>query len=231
MVATVRLNGGDAYTHGVAVNSYAVAHLLEIDEVEYGRSSWRPVRHELGITAFGVNAWTAGAAGDRIVADRDESEEENERLYVVQRGRAVFEVDGERLDAPAGTLVFVGPGADRTVVAEEPGTTIVVVGAGPGRAFRPDGWELWAPFRPLYEAGDYDAVIERGRAAIEADTRYAEPLYNLACCESLTGRTDDAIGHLRQAIDRSERLRSLAKEDSDFDPIRDKPAFGRLVGD
>jgi tetratricopeptide (TPR) repeat protein len=213
------------------VNGHTVAHLDEIEEVEYGETAWQPVRHRLGITAFGVNAWTAHAAGDRIVADRDESEAENERLYVVQRGRAVFEVDGDRVEAPAGTLVFVGPGAERTVVAEEAGTTIVVVGAGPGRAFNPDGWELWAPFRPLYEAGDYAAVVERGRAAIEADTRYAEPLYDLACCESLTGRTDDAIRHLRQAVDRSERLRALAKDDSDFDRIRDEPGFRQLVGD
>jgi hypothetical protein len=56
------------------------------------------------------------------------------------------------------------------------------------------------------------------------------PLYNLACCESLAGRTTDAIEHLRQAIDRSERLRSFAKDDSDFDPIRDEPAFKELVG-
>jgi mannose-6-phosphate isomerase-like protein (cupin superfamily) len=212
------------------MSGYAVARLSEIDEVDYGQTAWRPVRHHLGITAFGVNAWTARAAGDRITADRDESEKENERLYVVQRGRAVLELDGERLDAPAGTVVFVRPGKERTVIAEEPGTTIIVVGASPGRAFTPDGWELWAPFKPLYEAGDYAAVVERGRQTIEADTTYAEPLYNLACCESLTGRTDDAIRHLRRAVDRSEGLRALAKEDSDFDPIRDEPAFDELVG-
>jgi hypothetical protein len=55
-------------------------------------------------------------------------------------------------------------------------------------------------------------------------------LYNLACCESLAGRTSDAIEHLRQAIDRAERLRSYAKEDSDFDPIRNEPAFKELLG-
>jgi hypothetical protein len=55
-------------------------------------------------------------------------------------------------------------------------------------------------------------------------------LYNLACCESLDGRTTDAIEHLRLAIERSERDRDLAKKDSDFDPIRDEPAFKELVG-
>ena len=58
---------------------------------------------------------------------------------------------------------------------------------------------------------------------------YAEPVYNLACCESLAGRTADAIERLRQAIDRSERLRLFAK-DFDLDPIRDEPAFKELIG-
>ena len=65
---------------------------------------------------------------------------------------------------------------------------------------------------------------------IEAHPEYAEPVYNLACCEALAGRTDDAIVHLRQAIDRQERLRDFAKEDSDLDPIRGEPAFKELVG-
>jgi hypothetical protein len=48
-----------------------------------------------GITAFGVNAWTARDAGDRIINEHDESEpDSNEELYLVLRGRAVFELDG-----------------------------------------------------------------------------------------------------------------------------------------
>jgi mannose-6-phosphate isomerase-like protein (cupin superfamily) len=211
------------------MSAYAVAHLDEIEEVDYGDCPWRPVRHHLGIMAFGINAWTARAAGDRIISDLDESEETHERLYLVQQGRAAFEFDGERLDAPTGTFVFVRPGTPRTVLAEEPGTTIVVVGAAPGSAYTPDGWEIWAPLRRLYEAGEYAEVADRGRDVIEAHP-YADPLYNLACCESLAGRTTEAIEHLREAIDRSERLRSLAADDSDFDPIREEPAFKLIVG-
>jgi tetratricopeptide (TPR) repeat protein len=210
--------------------SYAVAHLDEIDEVDYGGCPWRPIRHHLGIMAFGVNAWVARAAGDQITGDDDESEAANERLYLVQQGHAVFEVDGERVDAPAGTLVFVRPGTKRTVSAEEPGTSIVVVGSAVGKAYEPDGWEIWAPLRPFYEAGDYATAADRGREVIEAHPHYPDSLYNLACCESLAGRTTDAIEHLQQAIERSERLRSLAADDSDFDPIRDEPAFKKLVG-
>jgi hypothetical protein len=212
------------------MSGYTVAHLEEIEELTDGREPYRPVRHQLGITAFGINAWTARDAGDRIINEHDESDDEAEELYLVLRGRAAFELDGKRQDAPAGTLVFVRPGVKRTAYAEEPGTTIIAIGGIPGRAYEPVGWEIWAPLRPLYEAGEYAEAADRGRELIEANPQYIEPLYNLACCESLAGRTTDALEHLRQAVDRSERVRAYAKEDSDFDPIRDEPAFKELIG-
>jgi tetratricopeptide (TPR) repeat protein len=213
------------------VSGYAVAHLDEVDEMDDGRCPWRPVRHHLGITAFGVNAWTGHDAGDRIINEHDESDPDaNEELYLVLRGRAVFELDGDRVHAPAGTLVFARPGVKRTAFAEEPETTIVAVGGTPGEAYEPQGWELWAPLRPLYEAGEYAEVADRGRVLVEAHPQYADLFYNLACCESLAGRTPDALGHLRRAIDMSERSRAFAKDDSDFDPIRDEPEFKELIG-
>ena len=112
------------------MSEYAVAHLDEIEEVTDGREPWRPVRHHFGITAFGINAWTARNAGDRIINEHDEAEDEDqqEELYLVQRGRATFELDGERVDAPAGTFVLARPGVKRTAFAEEPETTIVAIG-------------------------------------------------------------------------------------------------------
>jgi tetratricopeptide (TPR) repeat protein len=213
------------------MSGYVVAHLDEIDEISDGRCPWRPVRHHFGITAFGVNAWTAREAGDRIINEHDEAEEQDlqEELYLVQRGRATFELDGERVDAPAGTLVFARPAVKRTAFAEESGTTIVALGATPGKAYEPHGGEIWMPLHHLYESGKYAEAADRGRELIEAHPEYAGPLYNLACCESLAGRTADAIEHLRLAIARAERFRSLAVEDSDFDPIRDEPAFKELV--
>jgi tetratricopeptide (TPR) repeat protein len=214
------------------MNGYAVAHLDEIDELSDGRCPWRPVRHHFGITSFGVNAWTGREAGDRIINEHDESDadDNDEELYLVQQGRATFELDGERVDAPAGTFVFARPGVKRTAFAEEPGTTIVALGGTPGKAYEPFGWEIWAPCHPLYEAGKYAEAADCGRGLVEAHPEYAGPLYNLACCESLAGRKAEALEHLRLAVGRSERLRSLAARDSDFDPIRDEPAFKELVG-
>src|SRR3954454_15642914 len=60
--------------------------------------------------------------------------------------------------------------------------------------------ELWDPVGRLYDAGDYAAAAERGRELVEAYPEQADLLYNVACCESRAGRTDDALAHLRQAI-------------------------------
>ncbi len=146
------------------ITGYAIARLDEIEEQDDGRQPWRPVRHHFGITSFGINAWTGRAKGDRIINEHDESDPQDmsEELYIVTTGRAVFELDGERRDAPAGTYVFVEPAVRRTAFAAEPGTTIVSIGGVPGQAYEPSGWEVWAPVRNLYEEGDYEAVIERG---------------------------------------------------------------------
>jgi tetratricopeptide (TPR) repeat protein len=212
------------------MSEYAVARLDEIEEVTDGREPWRPVRRHFGITSFGVNTWSGRNAGDRIINEHDEADVEEEELYFVTDGRAVFELDGERHDAPMGTFVFAPPAVKRTAFAEEPGTTIVAVSGTPGRVFQPLGWELWAPINPTYRAGDYEAAADLGRELVEANPGYPAPLYNLACCESLAGRTEDAIRHLGQAIELSPQSRDFAKGDPDFDPIREEPAFRELVG-
>jgi hypothetical protein len=89
--------------------------------------------------------------------------------------------------------------------------------------------ELWEPVRPLYDAGKYGEAADRGRELIEAHPGQAHLYYNTACCESLAGRTADAIGHLRRSIEMWERCREMAQHDSDFDPIRDEPPFKELV--
>ncbi len=211
------------------MTGFALAKLDEIDQLDDGRTPLTPVRHRLGITAFGVNAWIARAAGDRMIPEHDQANDDEE-LYLVHRGRATFELDGKRVDAQAGTLVYVKPRVTRTAFAEEAGTTILAIGATPGEAFETAGWEIWFPFRHLYETGKYAEIADRGRELIDTDPQYAEPVYNLACAEALAGRPADAIEHLRHAIELHEPLRELARTDSDLDPIRTEPGFRELVG-
>jgi hypothetical protein len=191
----------------------------------------QPVRHHLGIQAFGANAFTGREAGDRLINEHDESGENDrhEELYVVVRGHARFEVGDDTVDAPQGTLVFVQPDLKRTAFAEEAGTTLLAIGAAAGQAYEPGGWEIWAPLNALYQEGDYAGVADKGREEIES-SRYPLPLYNLAYCESLAGRSQDAIVHLRTAIELRPQLKELARADSDFDGVREEPGFQQLVG-
>jgi tetratricopeptide (TPR) repeat protein len=101
----------------------------------------------------------------------------------------------------------------------------------PGKAYQATGWELWATVWPLYEAGKYDEAADRASELIGPDSPYPNLLFNLACVESLAGRKEAALEHLGQAVERSEELRALAREDSDLDAIRDEPRFKELVGE
>jgi tetratricopeptide (TPR) repeat protein len=209
--------------------SYKIARIEEIDDIDYRQDThMHPVRYHLGISAFGANAWTVENVGDRLMPEHEE-DAGSEELYVVLRGRARFEIGGESVDAPAGTLVFVEPLTNRTAFAEEAGTTVLAIGSKVGKAYEVGGWEVWAPVETLYEAGEYEAAIEMARSIADANPQYGSVLYNLACCEALAGRKEDAIGHLGIALERRPSLRELARDDSDFDSIREEPGFKELV--
>ena len=152
------------------MSNYKVTRLDEIEALDDGRVPTQPVRHHLGIQAFGVNGFTAREAGDRLINEHDESAEydQHEELYVVVNGHARFEIGDETVDAPQGTLVFVPPDLKRTAFAEEAGTALLAVGAAAGQAYEPGGWEIWSPFNSLYQAGDYAGVADKGRETIEA---------------------------------------------------------------
>src|SRR5207244_13171291 len=118
-------------------------------------NGWSPIRRELGVQAFGINAWSAQEPGRRIIAEYDEKPSGHEELYVVVAGRATFTVGGDEVDAPVGTIVFVrDPEAKRGAVAAEPGTTVLAVGAQPGEAYRPRSWETNIEVMAMFDDGE-----------------------------------------------------------------------------
>ena len=221
----------DTRTTEDSMQTYAIARLEEINPLQDGDYTYRPVRHHFGIQGFGVTAWVGAAAGDPIINEYDEDSEPAEELFIVVNGRAVFELEGEKVDATAGTLVFTAQGTQRTAVAAEPATTILVVDGTPGKAYDASGWELWAPLRPLYDKREHAELSARLEGLIAANPQYPMLVYNLACSESLSGHTAEAIEHLRQAIGASGKFRADAGNDSDFDPIRGEPSFKSLFGE
>ena len=124
--------------------------------------------------------------------------------------------------------MFVGPETSRTAFAEEADTTVLAVGSRVGQPYEAGGWEVWAEFHPAYEAGDYEGVIERGRSTLETTpaTRRRSTTSPAARHRPDEPRTRSII--FGMAFERRPSLRDLAREDTDFDPLRDEPAFREL---
>src|SRR4051812_33730529 len=112
--------------------------VLRLDEIQgipvFGTLVWKPIRKTLGVTAFGINAYTATNAGDEVVEEHTEEQLGHEEIYAVVSGRATFTVDGQEIDAPAGTLVYLDDvKQQRHAIATEAGTTVLAIGGVPGK--------------------------------------------------------------------------------------------------
>jgi hypothetical protein len=197
--------------------SFEVVHVDELDRLPVDQGlEWRPIRRRFGIRAFGVNAYTAAQPGDWVVEEHTESTNGHEELYVVLRGRARFTLDGDDVDAPAGTLVFLpDPAVKRGAIAECEDTLVLAIGAKPGEAFTPSGWE-WSFVAATQEPV---AAVETMRDGIEVLGESAPGLYNLACHEARAGRIDDARAHLAAAFELDPSYREYAETDDDVKEV------------
>jgi len=199
--------------------------LDEIDPIPVvdGTLLWRPVRRTLDIGAFGINAYIAPEAGDDVVEEHTESSLGHEEVYVVLSGRATFTLDGETLDAPAGTVVFIRDvDVTRHARAEEPGTSVLAIGGPRDGVYEPSAWEDYFAAERHRTAGDYGAYLEELEAALERRPDHPGTLYHVACAEALAGRPDDAIEHLRRALELRPEFASHASTDQDFASLRDR---------
>jgi hypothetical protein len=203
----------------------------ELDPIEVAGVRWHPVRHALGVRGFGVNAYSGGA-GEEVIEEHTESDDDgrgHQELYVVLSGRARFVIEGEDVDAPAGTLVFLPePTSRRHAVAEADGTTVLALGGEPGTPYEVSAWEWRFRAQPHIDADEWEkgiALMHDGLAARPGD---ASLLYNLACFEARLCRLDASAAHLQEAFaSEPDEVRAWAADDSDLDALRDRPDFPR----
>lgn len=188
-----------------------------------GSLRWLPVRHELGIAAFGTNAYVAQAAGDDVVEPHTEEGTGHEELYFVARGAATFTLDGEEVRAPAGTYVFLpDPSVRRHAVAEGAGTTVLSFGGWRDKPFAVSGWEARFRATTIRERDPEAArkLYEEGLAS-DQDKQWAH--YDLACWHALYGSADEARALLDRAIELGgEEVRAQSREDPDLASLRDE---------
>jgi mannose-6-phosphate isomerase-like protein (cupin superfamily) len=208
------------------VDGWTTVRLDEIEPITVaGSLQWRPLRRTLGVRAFGVNAYVAQSAGDDVVEEHTESALHHEEVYVVLSGRATFEVGGETCDAPAGTVVFVrDPALRRHAVAVEDGTAVLAIGGKPGDAYTPSAWEAYFHAERHRPTGDFAAMADELAGALEEYPDNPSVLYNLGCAEAQAGRTDDAVAHVRRALELRPELREWATGDTDLDTVRERLA-------
>jgi hypothetical protein len=201
---------------------------LRIDEIEgqpvLGTLRWQPVRRPLGITAFGINAYTAAEAGDEVVEDH--TEQTHEEAYIVIRGHATFTVDGDEIDAPWGTIVFLDdPAQRRHAIAKEAGTTVLAVGGEPG-VHTISSWEYIFPSLPARNVGDWDTARTILEEAL-AEHDIPAIRYHLAAVEAQAGNADRALEELQIACDARPDYIAQTAKDEEFDSIRGDPRFPR----
>ena len=136
-----------------AVRLAEVARLADVDpgNQDIVDGSFHLVRRHFDIRSFGVNGVTASAGETVILEHHERDDAENrtnghEELFAVMSGHAVFTVDGEEIDAPAGTLVFVrDPALLRSARATADGTSVIAIGAPPGVPYAVSRWEQQLP--------------------------------------------------------------------------------------
>ncbi len=199
--------------------------VARLDEIER-RGRDLPVREHLGIRAFGVNAFTAGEDG-LLINEHDEAGSGQEELYLVLDGKATFEVDGETVEAPAGTFVFVQPEARRKATGDG---TILALGATPGEPYQAIDWgEAWSfhsKSMSAYGEQRYSEALEAVRGGLERMPDHPGLHYNYACFATLAGDTsDETFAHLKRSVELFPRFREQARRDDDFAAVRDDARF------
>ena len=148
------------------------------------------------------------------------------------RGHARFTIDGEDLDAPQGTLVFLPePEAIRSATALEDGTTVLAVGGQPGVPYAVSPWESYFAAEGPASRGDFAAAAETVREALPEHEGNPSIHYRLACYLARDGRHDEALAELRRAHDADpDGIARRAAGEKDLAPLRGMDGYPPVGG-
>jgi tetratricopeptide (TPR) repeat protein len=204
-----------------------LVHVDHLDAIEMPEGFvWRPVRRRFGITAFGVNAYSAREAGAQIIEEHSEKTLQHEEIYLVLRGRVRFTVDGDEHELGPGQLVFIrDPALTRGAVAVGADAIVLALGGKPGEPHQVSAWEAMFAAVPAARAENWDEAIRIHVEALLERPDNSALLYNLACMEARGGRALDALLHLQEAVRLDPKWADYASKDSDFAAIRSEPGF------
>lgn len=187
----------------------------------------------LDIGAFGVGAAYQRQTGERVIPDHHEAGpggDRHEELYVVVHGDARFTVDGEDVDAPHGTVIFVrDPAVMRTAVATADDTIVLAIGGPRDAAYRLTPAQSQDGFWEAYREQDWPSALASTRRALEIYPGNAHLLYNVACMQARLGADDASLTALAESVSQWEPYKEMAQKDDDFESLREDPRFLELV--
>ena len=107
----------------------------KIDEMEaIMQGGFKRARAELGVESFGMQVIDM-PPGFENYPEHDHAETGQEEVYVVLRGSAEVQVDGEPVQIDPDTIVRVGAGAKRKIVPGDKGVRLLALGGTPGAAY------------------------------------------------------------------------------------------------
>src|SRR4051794_28001740 len=173
----------------------------------------------MGVSAFGINAYTGEHPGEEVIEDHDgqgAGPAPQEELCGVLTAHATFTLDGEAVDAPAGTFVFARPEQRRAASALAEETTILVIGGKPGAAGPPSPFEYWYRAEPAYRAKEYERAYAVAAEGLEHHPDNAPLQYQLGCYAARAGRLQDARAHIERAFELNPKAREWAVGDADL---------------
>jgi hypothetical protein len=214
------------------VSAYEITRIDEVEPIDLSglNMTWRPIRRTLGITAFGMNAYT-GDAGRHVVEPHTEGALRHEEVYVILSGLARFTLGEDEVVAGPGTLVYVrDPDTKRGAVALEDGTTVLAIGGRPGKAYEPSASERSIAAAPLRRRSNLEGVLASIREYLQHKPDHPGMLYEVACYEAVLGRRDDALASLRRATEGDPRTAEWARGNEVFASLKDDPEFLLITG-
>lgn len=122
------------------MNGFKLKQIDELASINHG--AVKLAGDELGVQAFGLQVLDL-PAGFTDYPEHDHAQDGQEEVYVVLDGSAELTIDGERIQADAGSVVRVEPESKRKLVPGPAGARVLAIGCAPGRGYeRPQAFRL-----------------------------------------------------------------------------------------
>ena len=112
--------------------------LVALDDAER-TGGWHLIRRALGLRAFGMNV--VRIAPGTSIPEHDESDRDQEEVFLTLAGAPTIVLDGERRALPVWTFARVDPDVRRTVTNDGDEEAVVLIASAPTTSgYEPMEW-------------------------------------------------------------------------------------------